>query len=131
MKLYVDHDRYGEAPQFALVEAVHNSVRDLVRRKLKESGDDWASFVFGSSEKLITKADFEALDAKIVATGYRYSFTSMASVRDRPDIYKPAPVRRMPRAARCAALATMSAGVRPISAASPGISARASRSFTT
>ncbi len=91
MKLYVDHDRYGEAPQFALVEAVHNSVRDLVRRKLKESGDDWASFVFGSGEKLITKADFEAIDAKIVATGYRYSFTSMASVRDRPDIYKPAP----------------------------------------
>lgn len=91
MKLYVDNDRYAEGPQFVLVEAVHNSIRDLVRRRWEESGEDWSSFVFGSADKLITKADFEAIDAKIVATGHRYSYTSMASVRDRPDIYKPAP----------------------------------------
>ncbi|WP_240962249.1 PEP-utilizing enzyme [Sphingobium sp. TB-6] len=86
-RLYTDRDRYGEAPASLLVEAVHNAVRDLVRKRWSESGDSWASFAFGSSDRLVTKADMEAIERRILGTGYRFAWSSMLSVRDRPDIY--------------------------------------------
>lgn len=85
--LYTDRDRYGRAPASPLVEAVQNSVRDLVRRRWAESGDDWSDFVFGSSERLVTKADIEAIEARILATGYRFAWSSILSQRDRPEAY--------------------------------------------
>ncbi|MDB6001731.1 MAG: hypothetical protein JWP52_3430 [Rhizobacter sp.] len=87
--LYTDRDRYGQAPASPLVEAVHNSVRDLVRRRLAESGDDWATFMLDSSNRLITKADIEAIEQRILASGHRFQWSSMLSVRDRPEIYVP------------------------------------------
>ncbi|CAN5491019.1 hypothetical protein BH10PSE12_BH10PSE12_07290 [soil metagenome] len=86
-ELYVDRDRYGDAPASPLVAAVHNSVRDLVRRKLAESGDSWTDFVFGSSDRLVSKADMEAIERRILETGYRFAWSSMLSARDRPEIY--------------------------------------------
>jgi phosphohistidine swiveling domain-containing protein len=86
-KLLIDGDRYGERPASVLVEAVHNGVRDLVRRRLAESGASWADFVFGSANDLITQADFEAIEKRILASGHRFSWSSMLSLRDRPDIY--------------------------------------------
>jgi hypothetical protein len=85
--LYIDRDRYASAPASALVEAVHNSVQDLVRRRLAESGGDWADFVFGTSEQLISKADMEEIERRILGTGYRFAWSSMLSARDRPEIY--------------------------------------------
>lgn len=85
--LYTDRDRYGEAPASLLVEAVHSAVRDLVRKRLGESGESWADFVLGSSDKFVTKADIEAIEQRIIATGYRFAWSSMLSARDRPDIY--------------------------------------------
>jgi phosphohistidine swiveling domain-containing protein len=87
--LYTDRDRYGQAPASPLVEAVHNSVRDLVRRRFVESGDDWATFMLDSSNRLVTKADIEAIEQRILASGHRFQWSSMLSVRDRPDIYVP------------------------------------------
>ena len=86
-ELYVDRDRYGDAPASPLVEAVHNAVRDLVRRRLAVSGHEWRDFVFGSSDTLITKADMEAIERRILDTGYRFTWSSMLSARDRPEIY--------------------------------------------
>lgn len=88
MRLYTDIDYFYRAPSFPLVEAVNGLVRDLVRKKLEESGGDWSSFALGTSETLVTKADIDALEGKILATGYRFSFSSNASARDRPEIYK-------------------------------------------
>ena len=87
-KLYVDDDRYGGSPNSLLVEAVRNCCLDLVRRKLEESGGDWASFVFGSGEKLITRADFEAIERRILDSGYRFDWSAVISQRERPDAYK-------------------------------------------
>jgi len=89
-KLYTDNDRYADVPGFPLVEAVHSSVRDLVRRKFAESGGDWSKFVFGASDKAITKADMEEIERQILATGYRFAWSSGYSVKDRPEIYQPA-----------------------------------------
>jgi hypothetical protein len=87
-KMFGDTDRYGAAPSSVLVEAVHNAVRDLVRQRFAASGDDWSSFVFGSSDKLISAADIAAIEQRILATGYRFAWSSMLSLRDRPEIYR-------------------------------------------
>ena len=86
-KLYVDDDRYDEPPQSVLVEAVRNAVADLVRRRYTESGVEWQDFVFGASERLITKADFEAVERQILETGYRFNWSAVISQRERPDAY--------------------------------------------
>ena len=86
--LYVDDDRYGGSPNSLLVEAVRNACLDLVRRKLDASGDDWAAFVFGSSERLITTADFAAVERRILDSGYRFDWSAVISQRERPDAYK-------------------------------------------
>jgi hypothetical protein len=86
-KLLIDGDRYGERPASVLVEAVHNGVRDLVRRRLAESGKEWPDFVFGVANDMITQADFEAIEKRILASGHRFAWSSMLSLRDRPDIY--------------------------------------------
>lgn len=87
-KLYVDDDRYGGSPNSLLVEAVRNSCHDLVRRKLDESGGDWASFVFGTSETLITSQDFMAVERRILDSGHRFEWSAVISQRERPDAYK-------------------------------------------
>jgi phosphohistidine swiveling domain-containing protein len=87
-KLHVDDDRYGEPPQSVLVEAVRNSVTDLVRRRFTESGVQWSEFVFGASDRLITKADFETVERQILDAGYRFNWSAVISQRERPDIYR-------------------------------------------
>ena len=84
-----DSDRYGDAPASVLVEATHNSVRDLVRRKFAESGGSWRDFVFGSSNDLITVQDFAGIEQRILQTGHRFAASAMISAGERPDIYKP------------------------------------------
>ena len=87
--LYTDSDRYGAAPASVLVDAVHNSVRDLVRRRFAQTNGDWAEFVLKSSDTLIQVADIEAIEQRILDTGYRFQWSSMFSQRDRPGIYQP------------------------------------------
>ena len=84
-----DSDRYGDAPASVLVEAVHNSVRDLVRRKFDQSGVSWREFVFGSSDALIGTEDFAEIEQRILGTGHRFASSAMISARERPDIYQP------------------------------------------
>jgi len=86
-KLYVDSDRYGDVPASVLVEAVHAAVRDLVRQRLQESGVDFHQFAAGASDRLITRADLELIEKRILDSGYRFAWSSLLSLRDRPDIY--------------------------------------------
>ena len=87
-RLYVDEDRYGGTPGNLLVEAMRSAVLDLVRRRFAESGDDWSKFVFGSSERLVTKTDFEAIERRILDSGYRFAWSAVISQRERPDAYQ-------------------------------------------
>jgi phosphohistidine swiveling domain-containing protein len=89
-KLYVDSDKYGDPPASAVVEAYHNAIKDLIRQRLDQSGGDWASFVFGESYDLIRAEDFAKVEKKLLATGHRFDWSAMISVRERPDVYKPA-----------------------------------------
>lgn len=86
--LPTDNGLWGGEPDSALVSAVHLSVRDLVRRRLAESGQDWDNFVAGPIDHVITKADIAAIDAAVLATGHRYAFSATISATERPDAYQ-------------------------------------------
>ena len=89
-KLLVDNDKYAQANASVVVDAYHAAIHELIRRKLDSIGGDWASFVFDKSYDLITAKDFAAIEAKLVATGHRFDYSAMISVRERPEVYKPA-----------------------------------------
>src|SRR5271163_268944 len=89
-KLYVDSDKYGDRPASAVVEAYHNAIKHLVRQRLDEAGGDWASFVFDKSYDLIGANEFAKVEKKLLATGHKFDWSAMISVRERPEIYKPA-----------------------------------------
>lgn len=88
-KLYVDRDKYGYQSKSPVVEAYHAAIKDLVRRKLDEAGGDWAQFVFGAANRLITADDCAAVEKMMVDLGYRFDWSASISPRERPDIYKP------------------------------------------
>ena len=83
-------DKYGDQANSPTVEAFHSAIKDLVRRRLDESGVDWNSFVFDKSYDLITAADFEEIERKLLDAGHRYDFSAVISVNERPEAYKPA-----------------------------------------
>lgn len=88
-RLFVDTDKYADSEGPPIVEAFHSALKDLVRRKLDESGGDWNAFVFGKAQELITARDFEAIESRLLATGHRYTVSAMISQRERPEAYKP------------------------------------------
>ena len=90
-KLLVDNDKYAEPSASVVVDAYHAAIHELIRRKLDAAGGDWAGFVFGKSHDLITAADFAAVESRLLATGHRFDWSAMISVRERPEAYKPAP----------------------------------------
>jgi phosphohistidine swiveling domain-containing protein len=90
-KLFIDNDKYGDQGASAVVDAYQGAIKDLIRRRLDEVGGDWASFVFDKSYELIAAKDFAAVEKKLLATGHRFDWSAMISVRERPDAYKSAP----------------------------------------
>ncbi len=86
-ELSIDRDRYEALPTFVLVEAVNNAVQDIVRRAFDTSGLAWRDFVFAASDEMIDGAAIEAVERRIVDSGYRFAWSSNFSLRDRPDIY--------------------------------------------
>jgi phosphohistidine swiveling domain-containing protein len=86
--LPTDNGLWGGEPDSPLVAAVHLSVRDLVRRRLAQSGLDWDAFVAGPIDHLITGDDLAAIDAAVLATGHRYAFSATISATERPDAYQ-------------------------------------------
>lgn len=88
-KLYIDNDRYADRPGSLLVEALHGAVKDMVRAKLAESGDSLSDFILGSSDRLITKDDFLAIEKKFIDLGFKMEWSAAVSAQERPDIYKP------------------------------------------
>ncbi len=87
--LPIDGIQYAQPPATPLVEAVLDLVREKVRLRFAESGQDWDAFVFSGSDA-VTAADIEDVERRILASGYRFDWSSRASVAERPDAYKPA-----------------------------------------
>jgi PEP-utilising enzyme, mobile domain len=90
-RLLSDTDKFGDQCSTPVVEAFHLAIKDLVRRKLAESGGDWNRFVFGAAYQSITAEDFRAIDQRLVGYGHRYQWSAVVSQQERPDAYTPAP----------------------------------------
>ena len=88
-KLFVDTDKYADGEGPPIVAAFHSGLKDLVRRKVDQSGGDWRAFVFDQAYSLITAADIAQLERKVLDSGYRYTCSAMISLVERPDAYKP------------------------------------------
>lgn len=87
-RLFVDSDKFADGEGPPIVDAFHSALKDLVRRKLDESGGNWNDFVFGKAQELITAREIEAIEARLLATGHRFTVSAMISQRERPDAYK-------------------------------------------
>jgi PEP-utilising enzyme, mobile domain len=90
MTLYCDRDKYGYQSQFPVVEAYHAAIKDAVRAALAESGLNWQQFVFGASERYLTKDRIAAVERELLALGYRFDWSASVSARERPAVYKSA-----------------------------------------
>jgi len=89
-KLVVDTDKYGYQSDFAVVEAYNSAVKDLMRKRYAQAGLAWKDFVFGPDAAVLTKADMEAIEAQLLALGYRFAPSAMSSAIERPDAYQDA-----------------------------------------
>jgi hypothetical protein len=88
-KLYTDTDKYESSEGPPVVEAFHSAIKDLVRRRLDESGLTWSEFVFKAEYDLITSAELEKIEQALVDSGYRYQTSAVISFVERPDAYTP------------------------------------------
>ena len=89
-KLLVDTDKYGYQSDFAVVEAYNSAVKDLMRQRFAAAGKPWREFVFGADAAVLSKADMEAIEAKLLDRGYRFTPSAMSSAIERPDAYQDA-----------------------------------------
>ena len=86
--IYVDNDKYGYQCEFPISEAYNAAIKDLVRERFAASGCDWEEFVFDKEYAALTRADMEAIEARILALGYRFEPSAMSSSAERPEAYK-------------------------------------------
>lgn len=86
-RLYADRDRYPARPANALVEATDAAIRDMIRACVAASGRPHGDIILGELETLITTDKVEAVERRILDSGYRFAWSSALSLRDRPEIY--------------------------------------------
>lgn len=96
-RLFVDTDKYADNEGPPLVEAFHSALKDLVRRRVDEAGGVWNDFVFGKAYELISAQDIADIEARVLATGHRYTMSATISQRERPHAYKPVADNEDPR----------------------------------
>ncbi|WP_448579830.1 PEP-utilizing enzyme [Thermaurantiacus sp.] len=85
--LPIDRLTWGGEPDNPLVAAVHAMLHDRLRAALAASGLSFDAFVAGPIDTAITAADLAAIDAAILASGYRYRFSATISAQERPEAY--------------------------------------------
>jgi phosphoenolpyruvate-protein kinase (PTS system EI component) len=83
-------DKWGTTAMTHTVEFFHSRVRQLVAERLAASGKSWEEAVVDPALEL-TREDFEALEAELLATGYRFEMSAHVSMEEAPDKYR-APV---------------------------------------
>jgi hypothetical protein len=69
------------------VSFFHRRVRELVDERLAASGKTWEQAVWDPSSEL-TREDFEAVEAELLATGHRFEYSARISLDEEPEKYK-------------------------------------------
>lgn len=90
--LPIDTVQHAQPPASPIVEAVlallHQKVRQNYAAHLAGGGAGFDDFVFGSPDCGISRADMEAVEATLLASGHRFDWSASISVQERPDAYK-------------------------------------------
>jgi hypothetical protein len=81
-------DKWGKPAMLPTVEFFHQAVRRLVAERLARSGRTWEEAVTDPNLEL-TRADFEQIEADMLATGYRFDYSAQVSLTESPEKYKP------------------------------------------
>lgn len=81
-------DKWARKAQTPSVEFFHAAVRALVAERLAASGKTWEEAVHGPVLDL-TRADFERIEADMLATGYLFEASAQVSAAEAPHKYKP------------------------------------------
>ncbi len=89
--LFSDTNKYDDGEGPPIVEAYHSAVKALIRQRLDEHKCSWSEFVFDKSYELVTQEDMKAIEAQVLASGYRFTSSAMISALERPDAYIPIP----------------------------------------
>src|SRR5207244_2604592 len=81
-------DKWPRASQTDIVERYNGEVRKLVAERFAASGKAWEEVVHDPALEL-THADFEKIEADLLATGYRFEVSAIVSLQEEPEKYKP------------------------------------------
>ena len=82
-------DKWPRESGTPIVERFHAAIRRLVAERLAASGKRWQEVVHDPAFEL-TRADFERIEADLLATGYRFEMSAVVSLKESPEKYKPA-----------------------------------------
>lgn len=82
--------RWGGLPRSRTVAYYHRRLAEIVRQRLASSGKRWEDAVWDPSLEL-ARADFQALEDELLATGLRFQMSAGISVAEAPHKYE-APV---------------------------------------
>ena len=80
-------DKWARASATPIVEAFHTTIRALVAERFAASGKSWEECVHDPAFEL-TRADFEKVEADLLATGYRFEMSATVSIQEAPEKYK-------------------------------------------
>ncbi len=81
-------DKWGKQAMTHTVEFYHSAIRRAVADRFAASGKTWEEAVVDPSLEL-TRADFERIEAQLLATGYRFETSAQISIQEEPENYKP------------------------------------------
>jgi hypothetical protein len=80
--------KWAKPAMSEVVEFYHSAIRKLVAEKFAASGKTWQEAVNDPAMEL-TRADFEKIEADLLATGYRFTMSADVSIKEEPEKYKP------------------------------------------
>ncbi|MHC8496555.1 MAG: PEP-utilizing enzyme [Actinomycetes bacterium] len=81
-------DKWGKPAMSEVLEFYHSSIRKLVAERFAASGKTWQEAVQDPALEL-TRADFEKIEADLLATGYRFTMSAQVSIEEEPEKYQP------------------------------------------
>lgn len=81
-------DKWGKPAMTPVVEHYHQAIRALVAERFAASGKTWEEVVHDPAFEL-TAEDFEAVEKRLLDTGYRFDTSAHVSLLEAPDKYKP------------------------------------------
>ncbi len=85
-------DKWARPSGTPIVEAYHTAIRKLVAERFAACGTSWEEAVHDKSLQ-VTRADFEQVEADLLATGYRFQMSAVVSLQEEPEKYA-APAER-------------------------------------